>query len=116
MKKYVLIILFFVALNFFSMPFISALSIVIYVPEKYVDVQAGERVYFGIEIKYPENPSRKDLKLEYVVVNKENNVIAQSKVLKAIETQASFIDFIVISESAETGLHLIKIRLLIMRI
>ena len=36
-------------------------------------------------------------------------MIAQSKVLKAIETQASFIDFIVIPESAETGLHLIKI-------
>jgi len=96
-------------LNFISLTSVSALSIVVHVPEKYTDVQAGERFYFEIEVKYPENPSRKDLRLNYEIVDEENNVIAQSKVLKAIETQASFIDFIVIPESSETGLHLIKI-------
>ncbi|MCH7850130.1 MAG: hypothetical protein IH845_00620, partial [Nanoarchaeota archaeon] len=45
-------------LNFIGMASVSALSIVVHVPEKYVDVQAGERFYFEIEIKYPENPSR----------------------------------------------------------
>jgi len=94
---------------FISIVSVSALSIVVHVPEKYTDVQAGERFYFEIEIKYPENPSRQDLRLGYEIVDEENNVIAQSKVLKAIETQASFIDFIVIPESAETGLYLIKI-------
>ena len=86
----------------------SALSIVVHVPEKYTDVKAGERFYFEIEIKYPENPSRKDLRLNYEI-SKDDEVIAQSKVLKAIETQASFIDFIVIPESAETGLYIIKV-------
>ena len=50
-------------LIFFSLFFltsVSALDITLHVPEKYTDVQAGERFYFEIEIKYPENPSRKD--------------------------------------------------------
>jgi len=107
-KKIVLILMsiFFV---FFSIAFISALNIVVHVPEKYTDVQAGERFYFEIEIKFPENPSRKDLRLDYEIIDENNNRLAQSKVLKAIETQASFIDFIVIPKSAETGLHTIKV-------
>jgi len=92
----------------FSIASASALSIVVHVPEKYTDVEAGERFYFEIEVKFPENPSRKDLRLNYEIL-KDNEIIAQSKVLKAIETQASFIDFIVIPKSAETGLHIIKI-------
>ena len=109
MRKFILILTLGFLLFLFSSMYVSALNIVVHVPEKYTDVQAGERFYFEIEVKYPENPSRKDLRLNYKIVDEENNVIAQSKVLKAIETQASFIDFIVIPESSETGLHLIKI-------
>jgi len=109
-KKIVLILMGFF-LIFFSMVSVSALSVVVHVPEKYTDVEAGERFYFEIEIKYPENPSRQDLRLEYEILDEKNSVIAQSKVLKAIETQASFIDFIVIPESAETGLHIIRIKI-----
>ena len=111
MRKLILILLMLSFFYFISMTSVSGLSIVVYVHEKYTDVQAGERFYFEIEIKYPENPSRKDLRLNYEILDKENNVIAQSKVLKAIETQASFIDFIIIPESAETGLHIIKIKI-----
>ena len=94
--------------NLISLASISALSVVVHVPEKYTDVVAGERFYFEIEIKYPENPSRKDLRLNYEIL-KDGEVIAQSKVLKAVETQASFMDFIVIPESTGKGLHIIKI-------
>lgn len=89
----------------------EALSVVVHVPEKYTDVEAGERFYFEIEVKYPENPSRKDLRLNYEILDKDNNLIARSKVLKAIETQASFIDYIVLPESAETGLHIINVKI-----
>jgi len=111
MRKFISILFILSFFYFFSIVSVSALSIVIHVPEKYTDVQAGERFYFEIEVKYPENPSRKDLRLNYEIVDKENNVIAQSKVLKAVETQASFIDFIVIPESAKKGLHIIKIKI-----
>ncbi len=107
--KITLILLLFAAINFLSIVPVSALNIAVYVPEKYTDVEAGERFYFEIEIKYPENPRRKDLRLEYQIL-KDDEVIAQSQVLKAVETQASFVDFIVIPESAETGLHLINIK------
>ncbi len=107
--KLAYISIFLLVFNFISLTSVSALSIIVHVPEKYTDVNAGERFYFEIEVKYPENPSRKDLRLNYEIVDENNNLIAQSKVLKAIETQASFIDFIVIPESAKTGLHIIKV-------
>ncbi|MCP3686432.1 MAG: hypothetical protein GY861_27660 [bacterium] len=83
---------------------VSALSAVVHVPEKYTETTAGERVYFGVEIKYPENPSRKDLRLSYEILTEEGEVVAQSKVLKAVETQASFMDYLVIPESADSCL------------
>ncbi len=108
--KYIYLIIFLLVLNLISMTSVSALSIVVHVPEKYTDVIAGERFYFEIEVKYPENPSRKDLKLNYEIL-KGNDVIAESKVLKAVETQASFMDFIVIPETAKSGLHIIKVKI-----
>ena len=108
MRKLIPILFILSFFYFISLTSVSALSIVVHVPEKYTDVRAGERFYFEIEIKYPENPSRKDLRLNYNIL-KDGEVIAQSKVLKAIETQASFIDFIVIPESADSGLHIIKV-------
>ncbi|NTU66870.1 MAG: hypothetical protein HGB08_02990 [Candidatus Moranbacteria bacterium] len=88
----------------------SAMSVVVHVPEKYTDVLAGERFYFELEIKYPENPSRKDLRIEYEIIrNKET--IAQSKVLKAVETQVSFMDYMVIPQSAEKGIYEIRVRI-----
>jgi len=109
MRKLIIILFILSFFYFIGIHFVSALSVVVHVPEKYTDVQAGERFYFEIEVKYPENPSRKDLRLNYEIIDEENNVIAQSKVLKAIETQASFIDFIVIPESTDSGLHIIKV-------
>ena len=111
MKKIFYLLLFCLIFNLFSMVFVSSLSLVTHVPEKYTDVAAGERFYFEIEVKYPENPARKDLRLEYEILTQDGEIIAQSKVLKAIETQASFMDFIVIPESAEKGLHIIKIKI-----
>ena len=109
MRKLIIILFILSFFYFIGIHFVSALSVVVHVPEKYTDVQAGERFYFEIEVKFPENPSRQDLRLNYEIVDENNNLIAQSKVLKAIETQASFIDFIVIPESAKTGLHIIKV-------
>lgn len=108
MKKKLMILIVF---GFFllSLTYVAALSAVVHVPEKYTDVQAGERFYFEIDIKYPENPSRKDLRLSYEILTEDGESIAESQVLKAMETQASFIDFIVIPESAEPGLHIIKV-------
>jgi hypothetical protein len=83
---------------------ILAASVSVHVPEKYTDVKAGERLYFEIEVKYPENNTRKDLRIEYQIL-KDDNLIATSKVLKAIETQASFMDYIVIPESTKKGMH-----------
>ena len=84
---------------------VSAMTITINIPEKYSQVSAGEKVYFETEIKWPENDMRKDLKMEYSIKNQNGEEIAYLKVLKAIETQASFMDSISIPESTKAGAY-----------
>lgn len=106
MKKIMILFIFMMILYAFPS---LALSVSVHVPEKYTNVIAGERLYFDVSIRYPENPQRKDLRLQYEIVNGEGDIIAQSKVLKAIETQASFLEYIVIPEHVTTGMYTIRI-------
>ncbi|MDD2224819.1 MAG: hypothetical protein PHP97_01505 [Candidatus Shapirobacteria bacterium] len=85
---------------------VLALNLVIHIPEKYLEVTAGDRLTFELEVKYPENPSRKDLRLTYQI-KKGDEIISESKVLKAIETQSSFMDYMTIPESLEVGTYTI---------
>lgn len=110
-RKTGLFILLLLLMGLINVVSTSALSVAVHVPEKYTDIIAGERLYFEVEVKYPENPQRKDLRLSYEVLDNKGELIAQSKVLKAIETQASFMDFIVIPESANNGMHIIKVKI-----
>ena len=107
-KSTIRVLILLLTLYLTGTPAVHALSIAAHVPEKYTDVFAGERFYFELDIKYPENPIRKDLRLTYEIT-KDGELIAQSKVLKAVENQASFVDFIVIPENAETGLYLVNV-------
>lgn len=84
---------------------VSAMSITVSIPEKYGEVEVGEKVYFETEVKWPENVGRKDLRIEYSVEDKDGKEVAYLKVLKAIETQASFMDSIAISDSTPPGLY-----------
>lgn len=108
MKKIKLSALFLIAYFLFTALEAHALSVEVYVPEKYTTVEAGERFYFEIDIKYPENPKRKDLRMIYQI-KKDGELVVESKFLKAIETQASFMDFIVMPENAEKGLYHINV-------
>jgi hypothetical protein len=90
---------------------VSAMTATINIPEKYSEVVAGDAVYFETTVLWPENDMRKDLRLEYSVRNKGGEEVAYLKVLKAIETQASFMDFISIPESLEPGIYRIYLNM-----
>lgn len=89
----------------------SAMTINVSIPEKFSEVNAGESVYFETEIKWPENDGRKDLRVEYTIKDKDDQEIAYSKVLKAVETQASFMDSIAIPDSTKTGIYKIVVNI-----
>ena len=108
MKKILLISIVTAMFILFGAKSAKALSVEVQIPEKYNDVEAGERLYFQIDVKYPENPTRIDLRLNYAI-NKDGELIVESKVLKAVETQASFMDFLVLPESADSGLHKVDV-------
>jgi hypothetical protein len=91
---------------------VSALSLSVNVPDKYSEVTAGERFFFEMIVKYPENLGRVDLRFEYKVYGPDSELIAQSKVLKAVETQASFIDSIAIPSSVQNGIYTLEVRIL----
>ena len=90
---------------------VSAMTITVSIPEKYSEVKAGEKVYFETEVKWPENTGRKDLRIEYSVSDKKAEDVAYLKVLKAIETQASFMDSISIPESVAPGMYIIRMKI-----
>lgn len=83
----------------------SAMTATINIPEKYSQVSAGEKVYFETEVKWPENIGRKDLRIEYSIKDGAGQEVAYLKVLKAIETQASFMDSISLPESINAGTY-----------
>jgi tetrahydromethanopterin S-methyltransferase subunit F len=107
--KYLYILILLVALALPS--FVSAMTVTVGIPEKYSEVTAGEKVYFETEVKWPENVGRKDLRVEYSVKYKDGNEVAYLKVLKAIETQASFMDSISIPASTKPGMYRIEMKL-----
>jgi hypothetical protein len=105
MKKglFILMSMIFVLALFVNL--VSAMTATINIPERYSEVVAGERIYFETEIKWPENDMRRDLRMEYSIKNPKGEEIAYLKVLKAIETQASFMDSINIPESSKNGIY-----------
>ncbi len=93
------------------MGFSSALSFTVDVPKEYARVAPGEEVYFEIKVLYPENLVRKDLILEYSLLDEEGEVIARSDTLRAIETQLSLLDSVVVPLNAGFGLYNVRVRI-----
>ena len=58
MKKIVVLGVFSLLLIVLLLGFVSAFGASVHVPEKYTQVSAGERFYFTLDIKYPENIER----------------------------------------------------------
>ncbi len=85
-----------------------ALDISATIQDGYTQVVPGDRLYFEVDVKYPENNGRKDLRLTYDIVQ-NNKTVSEEKVLKAVETQASFIDYIVVPKGANSGLTTLQI-------
>jgi len=108
-KKICLIIIGIILLHFISLASVLALNIDVNVPKKSMDVISGERFYFEITIKASENTERKDLVLDYTITTLEGILIAQHTALNVIETQASFVEFIVIPKSADSGSYILMV-------
>jgi len=108
-REIVVVIVLFILISFLKMA--SAMTATINIPEKYSEVVAGDAVYFETTVQWPENTERKDLRMEYSVRNKKGEEVAYLKVLKAIETQASFMDSISIPESLEPGIYRIYLNM-----
>jgi len=87
---------------------VFAMNVSVSIPEKYTTVHPGERLYFELAIKYPENKTRKDLRLHYQIVQ-NGTVLTQTKVLRAIETQASFMDFVTVPLQIKPGSYVLNV-------
>ena len=85
-----------------------ALSLSAYISDQSTEVAPGDRLYFDVEIKYPENPQRADLRLTYEIFE-DGKSVTNEKVLRAVETQASFLDYIVVPKNAKGGSHDLKV-------
>jgi hypothetical protein len=89
--------------------FVHAFDIEIKIPSRYSEVKAGEEVGFDVDIDYSENPTRKEIKLEYEI-KKDDEVIFKDEDLKFIESSALFAKFITVPENVSTGLYTLNVR------
>ena len=74
-------------------------------PSQYQIVQPGNPVYVQTSVQWPENPGRVDLTVQYSVEDRHGNEVAYLQALHAIETQASFLDSVVIPAGTKSGLY-----------
>ncbi len=102
---------FFIFLFIIGFSTVLSISLNTHIPERYTDVYAGDKLYFDINVNYPENPQRKDLRFEYEVLTQEEDVLTQAKALKAVKTEAEFVDTIDIPKSALPGFYFLNIRI-----
>lgn len=85
----------------------SALEISVQVLDKYKTAAPGDRVQFQVTLKSIETPNRHDISLTYQLLD-GSKVLTQSRELKAIETQASFISSIEIPE-IDNGAYTVRV-------
>lgn len=97
-----------VLLLFAFTPHANAFSLTTRIGDQSTELKAGDRLYFDVEIKWPENDRRQDLRVEYQIVD-QGQVIASEKVLRAVETQASFLDYLVVPANAPTGMKELRV-------
>jgi len=93
-----------IVIVFISVKSVLALNLIIHIPEKYLEVVAGNQLGFELDIKYPENYLSKKLYLTYQI-KKDNQIISETKALKSIENQSSFMEYLPIPESAQVGTY-----------
>lgn len=111
-NKFWIFLVVFVLMFFVTLPKSAmAISVTLGVSDKYSEVNAGEKIYFETEIKWPENVDRKDLKMEYFITDSNGKEIAYLKVLKAVTTQAIFSDSILIPASTPKGVYKISLKI-----
>lgn len=73
------------------------------IPEKYLEVHAGGNLHFDSKIKLDSNDTEKDLIMEYLIKDINQQKITYLKVLKTIDSQASLINSINIPENTKAG-------------
>jgi len=93
-----------------SVQMVSALEVSLSIPDKYQKVQAGERLFFEIQLENIESAGRHDISLDYII-KKNDVVITSRRELKAVETQASFLASIKVPEETISGIYDIEVKI-----
>jgi len=92
-----------------SFQVVSALDVSLSIPDKYQKVQAGERLFFEVQLENIESAGRHDISLDYII-KKNDVVITSRRELKAVETQASFLGSIKVPEETISGTYDIEVK------
>ncbi|MBR9706427.1 hypothetical protein GOV14_05305 [Candidatus Pacearchaeota archaeon] len=90
----------------------EAFNLEVDLPKQYQKVPAGEDIWFTTKVLNLANKKRIDVTLKYEIYNSTNNVVISKTETVAIETQASFVGKLRISEDIKPGNYILKITLL----
>jgi uncharacterized membrane protein len=87
---------------------VSALEVSTTILDSYHAVIPGEEVHFQVYLKNIQVAGRMDIRLDYQILEGDI-IIASSRELKAVETQASFIARIRVPYETSSGVYTLKV-------
>lgn len=93
---------------FFCFELISSLDIIVSFPSE-PEVKAGDKIYFEVDVRYPENFERKDLYIIHSVKDMSGKEVLTFQSLRAIQNRISFVDYVFIPSNFETGNYIFEI-------
>ncbi len=108
-------------LFFFSFLFLSLSSLPTFaqgnfnvninLPHSYESVSAGEAIYFTTKIVNLGSKNRVDINLKYEIIDSNELVLSSKSQTVAIETQASFVETILLPKDVRPGKYFLKVTL-----
>lgn len=98
----------FLMLVFFSLKLVMPLDVIASFPSE-AEVKAGEKIYFEVDVRYPENFERKDLYIVHSVKDMSGKEVLNFQSLRAIQNRISFVDSVFIPSNFETGNYVFEI-------
>ncbi|MGK0209666.1 MAG: hypothetical protein ACI83O_000948 [Patescibacteria group bacterium] len=81
---------------------VDSLGATVSIPKGFGDVSAGEQLHFIVDVMYPEQVGRSDLRFDYKIIQ-GGKVLISGQSVRAIETRMSFVDVLTIPSNAYLG-------------
>lgn len=109
--KILFLISFFLLLSAVLISATDNFNIEVSLPDSYKSVSAGQEIWFTTKVINLGSQGRMDITLTYDVIDSNNNKVSSKSQTLAVETQASFVESILLPDNLSPGKYTLKVTL-----